>query len=196
MSPSDTYAIVAGEAVETLDGHSISPAEPAGFSAKALDALYRTHGSRLCRFFARRVGHEEAADVVQEAFARLARILPAARYPIDRPEAFVTTVATNVLRDRARTAARHALRVSQLASEDHLAEDDPHRLVESREALRAVEHALAAMNPRRRRIFWLHRFEDLTYAQIGDEVGMSEKGVKKQMAKALVELRCAVERGE
>ena len=33
----------------------------------------------------------------------------------------------------------------------------------------------------------------LTYAEIGEEVGMSEKGVKKQMAKALGELRRAAD---
>jgi RNA polymerase sigma factor (sigma-70 family) len=58
------------------------------------------------------------------------------------------------------------------------------------------ERALAKMNPRRRRIFMLHRFEQFTYAEIGGEVGMSEKGVKKQMAKALMELRRAAERPE
>ena len=67
-------------------------------------------------------------------------------------------------------------------------------MFEDREAVCAIERALADMNPRRRRIFMLHRFEDLTYAEIGGAVGMSEKGVKKQMAKALVELRLAVDR--
>ena len=37
----------------------------------------------------------------------------------------------------------------------------------------------------------LHRFEQMSYADIGREVGMSEKGIKKQMAKALLELRRA-----
>ena len=55
-----------------------------------------------------------------------------------------------------------------------------------------VARALSDMNPRRRKIFLLHRTENLTYAEIGETVGMSEKGVKKQMAKALLELRCAV----
>jgi RNA polymerase sigma-70 factor (ECF subfamily) len=65
--------------------------------------------------------------------------------------------------------------------------------LESREALRRIELALAMMPSRRARIFTLHRFEQMTYAQVANEVGMSEKAVKKQIAKALVQLRGAVE---
>jgi DNA-directed RNA polymerase specialized sigma24 family protein len=41
----------------------------------------------------------------------------------------------------------------------------------------------------------LHRVEHLTYAQIAAETGMSVKGVKKQMAKALLQLRTEIDRG-
>jgi RNA polymerase sigma-70 factor (ECF subfamily) len=158
-----------------------------------LDTLYRRHAARLIRELARRVGRDVARDVTQEAFAKLASLRRGGR-AIESPEAFVTTVAVNVLRDRARAAARRALQDHQLVNDRGEVGPDPHRLFESRETLRAVERALAAMNPRRRRIFVLHRFEQLTYAEIGGAVGMSEKGVKKQIAKALVELRRAAER--
>lgn len=194
MSSGEARVIPSGEAIELGNARSMASAEPRLFSSQALEALYREHGARLRGLLARRVGVEDASDAVHEAFAKLARMLPTGRASIHRPEAFVTTVATNVLRDRARTAARQALHLSQLASHDCAGEDDPHRLLESREALRAIEQALSGMSARRRRIFLLHRFEHLTYAEIGLEVGMSEKGVKKQMAKALLELRCAVER--
>jgi RNA polymerase sigma factor (sigma-70 family) len=163
-------------------------------SEGGLETLYRDHGSRLRRLLARRVGRDEAADLVQEAFAKLAAILSLARAPIAKPEAFVTTVATNILRDRARAAARNALREHELVPAALAQAADPHQIAEGREALRAIERALGVMNPRRRRIFLLHRQERLTYAEIGRMVGMSEKGVKKQMAKALVELRCALDR--
>lgn len=162
------------------------------WSAAGLEALYRQHGPRLLRSLARRVGHEDARDLVQEAFARLASMVSGSR-PIERPEAFVTTVATNALRDRARRAARRAQYLHSIEDREPVATEDPHRLSESRQALQAIERSLADMNLRRRRIFMLHRFERLTYAEIGRAIGMSEKGVKKQIAKALVELRNAVE---
>jgi RNA polymerase sigma-70 factor (ECF subfamily) len=179
------------------DSDHVAAVTPAGglFSAAALEHLYRTHTARLVRHLARRVGRDDAGDIVNEAFTKLACAGPDARRAIESPEAFVTTVATNVLRDRARLAARRAVQLEQLALDAGQSAADPHRLLEAREALRAVEQALQRMNPRRRRIFMLHRFEQMTYAEIGTEVGMSEKGVKKQMAKALFELRVAADRG-
>lgn len=161
------------------------------FTSVWLEALYRRHAARLLRRFERSIGHENAGEVVNEAFARLAEGSAERNREIVSPEAFVTTVATNVLRDRARAAARQALQQQEMVSTDEVA-PDPHRLLESREALHTIESALASMSPRRRRIFLLHRFENMTYAQVGVEVGMSEKGVKKQIAKALAELRLAI----
>jgi RNA polymerase sigma-70 factor (ECF subfamily) len=163
-------------------------------SAAGLDAVYRSHAGRLVRGLARWGSREDAGDAVQEAFAKMAAMLGASGSNLASPEAYVTTVATNVLRDRARTVAREALRDRELALDAPSEASDPHNLMESREALRAIERALASMNARRARIFALHRFEQMTYAQIAGEVGMSEKGVKKQIAKALVELRDAVGR--
>lgn len=165
-------------------------------STAGLEAIYRRFAPRLVRHFARRVGREEASDVVHEAFAKLAAPSVAAGNAIESPEAFVATVATNVLRDRARAAARRALQDRQLAYEPHDSGADPHRVFEGREALRAIEGALARMSARRREIFLLHRFQEMTYAEIGGAIGMSEKGVKKQIAKALVALRAAAGRGE
>jgi RNA polymerase sigma-70 factor (ECF subfamily) len=163
-------------------------------SVASLDAVYRSHASRLVRGLARWGSREDAGDAVQEAFAKMAAVLGASGSNPASPEAYVTTVATNVLRDQARTAAREALRDRELAFDAPAETPDPHDLMESREALRAIERKLASMNARRARIFALHRFEHMTYAQIAGEVGMSEKGVKKQIAKALVELRDAVGR--
>lgn len=194
MNALDPCGLGQGEPVECLDGPALPATGPDLLSAASLEALYRQHGPRLLRSLARRVGREDAGDLVQEAFARLASMVPGAR-AIERPEAFVTTVATNILRDRARGAARQALLLHACDEGEPVATLDPHRLTEGRQALQAIEQALATMNPRRRRIFMLHRFERLTYAEIGGAIGMSEKGVKKQIAKALVELRSALEQG-
>lgn len=173
------------------DNSADTRARPGLLSPSTLEALYRTYSARLVRRLARRIGNDDAGDVVQEAFAKLVGGPPATpERAINSPEAFVTTVATNVLRDRARAAARLAFDY-QVAMGEQTSAPDIHRTAESREALRAIELALANMIPRRRRIFMLHRFENMTYAEIGLEVGMSEKGIKTQIAKALAELRLA-----
>lgn len=158
-------------------------------SSVMMDSLYRSQFARLHRLFSRRIGGEEAFDLVHEAFARFARKQQASSMTIERPEAYLSTVATNLLRDRARAAARRAAGQSLAIAESDTSLADPHRLLEDREALTRLEHAIARLDARRRRIFLLHRLEQLTYEEIAREVGMSPKGVKKQMAKALFELR-------
>jgi len=154
-----------------------------------LDSLYQACADRLTRFFARRAGPEEALDLVHETFARLA----GARASVVAPEAYANRIATNLLRDRARAAARRALAARSDGEADLSAiSEDPHRLLEARERLVVLERAVQQLGARRRRIFLLHRVEGLTYAEIADEVGMSVKGVKKQMTKALIELRRAM----
>lgn len=154
-----------------------------------LATLYRACSNRLARYFARRAGGDDALDLVHDAFMRFAALDPHATRAIARPEAYLNRVATNLLRDRARMAARRALDAQGEVAAPEAVVADPHRLLEEREALARLEQAVARMSIRRRRIFLLHRVEGLTYAQIGEEVGMSVKGVKKQMAKALFELR-------
>lgn len=158
-------------------------------ASNRLAMLYRTCSNRLARYFNRRGGGDDALDLVHDAFLRFAALDPHAARAIATPEAYLNRVATNLLRDRARAAARRALEMQGDVAAPEARAVDPHRLLEEREALARLEQAVARMGPRRRRIFLLHRVEGLTYAQIAQEVGMSVKGVKKQMAKALFELR-------
>jgi RNA polymerase sigma factor (sigma-70 family) len=157
-----------------------------------LEQLYRNQAARLTRFFSRRADRQDAQDLVHDAFTRMAGLSRNAAPAVERPEAYLGTVATNLLRDRARTAARRALDRHDALDPEALPTDDPHHRLEQRDILARLDRALAALPSRRRRIFLLHRLDHLTYAEIGDVVGMSEKGVKKQMAKALFDLRCAL----
>jgi len=160
--------------------------------AFTLERLYRTQSARLSSFFSRRVDKQDVEDLVHEVFARLAKIGRARVPEIEQPEAYLSVVATNILRDRARTAARRALDRHEAINPENLRTEDPHHRLEQRDVIARIDNALLTLSPRRRQIFLLHRLDHLTYAEIGDVVGMSEKGVKKQMAKALYQLRCAL----
>src|SRR3546814_7489986 len=81
-----------------------------------------------------------------------------------------------------------------MLDENRVSSPDPHQLLEARDTLARLEQAVGKLSLRRQRIFLLHRLEHLTYAEIAKEVGMSVKGVKKQMANALAELRSEMER--
>src|SRR3546814_5963650 len=69
-----------------------------------LAELHRIHCGRLLRFFARHGARQDAADLVQESFARLAGARAKQGAAIERPEAYLNTIACNLLRARARIA--------------------------------------------------------------------------------------------
>lgn len=172
------------------EGDPLPPEDStAAFEGNGLEALYDSHANRLLRFFSRRAGITEAPDLLHETFARMAGVEAAARRRIESPGAFLTRIAVNLLRDRARSAARRSPACHLEFDERVHGAVDPQRLLDDRDALSRLEQAVGRLNPRTREIFLLHRVEGLTYAEIAQEVGMSVKGVKKQMTKALFRLR-------
>src|SRR3546814_7363654 len=70
----------------------------------AFEKVYRTEHRRLLRKLRRRVGPDEAPDLVQEAFARLL----GARDPerIENPAAYLSRITHNMLINRARKRQR------------------------------------------------------------------------------------------
>jgi RNA polymerase sigma-70 factor (ECF subfamily) len=156
--------------------------------ARDFDALYRAQAPRLLRLFSRRADGQEARDLVNEAFARLLGVERRLAGAVERPAAYLTRIAANLLKDRARVQRRTSDSHVPFDENVHGAVDDG-QCHADRELLRRLNEAVQCLRPRTREIFLLHRVEGLSYAQIADEVGMSAKGVKKQMAKALFELR-------
>lgn len=155
---------------------------------RTLNELYSSQSGKLRRFFKRRAGSNDADDLVHEAFARYATRTDQPPDLIAEPEAYLQTIATNLLRNRAKLAVRRAA-CHHHAFDDLVPGADPTTLLEQRDALRWVDAAISRLRPRTREVFMLKRVEELTYLQIAERMGMSVKGVKKQMAKALYELR-------
>lgn len=54
---------------------------------------------------------------------------------------------------------------------------------------RLVREAIGRLPEKTRRIFLMSRFENKTYGEIADEVGLSVKSIEFHMSKALRELR-------
>ncbi|MCM8732414.1 RNA polymerase sigma factor [Hephaestia sp. GCM10023244] len=176
------------DAVRACD--PLPPEDRKGCAAQpSLDDLYRDERPRLFRLFRRRVGAGEAQDLVQEAFARFAGRKAQPVEAIAEPEAYLTRLATNLLRDRAKFAVRRAAAYHQSFNDDVAAGPDPADQLERRDLLRRLDAAVKRLRPRTREVFLLQRVEGLTYAEIAGRTGMSVKAVKKQIAKALFDLR-------
>ena len=169
------------------DGCDAAPATEADDRIR-VQQLYREHSLALVRQLTRKTGCRELArELANETFVRLLRMAPGNLGRIERPEAFLRRVSTNLLRDWGRTASlrERAQPTLEIASDRQL---DPVAALESRDTLRRLEQAVAKMKPRTREIFLAHRLHGFSYTEIAERTGLSVKGVEKQMSKAIAKI--------
>lgn len=157
-----------------------------------LDALYRLHASALLRYLIRLTGDPEvAADALQETFVRLVE-----RPPMDlQSRAWLFTVATNLVREEGRTAARRRGLLDRGAADASViprSEAAPDDLLVIDERRRVVLAALATLSTRDRTAL-LMREEGFTHEEIAAAVDTTTKSVGTIIARALRKLAAALE---
>jgi RNA polymerase sigma-70 factor (ECF subfamily) len=160
-------------------------------SAKhGLDARFRL---ALMAYFLRRTGsYSEAEDLTQETFARL--IGSAGFERADEPQAYVFRVASNLLHDRGRAAARMGKYTAcppQMLDETSLnvPEDfEPERVLIGRESLSEVLSCLDELGQRTKSIFIMFRLEGMKQKDIAALYGMGQSTVEKQVMLAVMHL--------
>ena len=157
-------------------------------SVLALNDLYLTQAPKLLRYFARRTDRQDANDLVQESFARLADAAAAPDKVIEQPEAYLNRIATNLLRDRAKIALQRSLARHVPADEESLAGPDIVAALEARDLLNRIQNALMRLGPKTRDIFLAHRVDGFSYSDIAKRTGLSVKGVEWHMTKAITHL--------
>lgn len=157
-------------------------------SALVLEDLYRTRASKLHRFFAQRTERQDAGDLVQESFIRLAEASASKEKVIDHPEAYLNQIATNILRDRAKMALQKSLARQVNVDEVSIPGPDMVAALEARDTLNRLQTALMKLKPRTRDIFLAHRVDGMSYRDIARDQGLSIKGVEWHMHKAITQL--------
>jgi len=151
-----------------------------------LDELFADHGKRLYRLALRLSrSPEDAEDLVQETFLRVAehaRRVP--RRPADS-EAWLVRVLVNLSRDRHRRAT-----TARRATPALLAETPTVAAASTAvEARRDVVRALAALPPRRRAVVVLVELEELDSAEVARLLGIARVTVRWHLAAGRAELR-------
>lgn len=144
------------------------------------DTAFGTHYPALFRYLHRLTGDaDRAADIAQESFVRLLdRSLPA-----EKVRGWLYTVATNLVRDDARTRdrRRRLLEAKEVAPEPP---PRPDQRVERAERIAAVRGVLDALPARDQQLLLL-REAGFRYAEIAQIVGVPRTSVGKMLARAL-----------
>jgi RNA polymerase sigma factor (sigma-70 family) len=153
--------------------------------------MFREIDGALRRFLRRRLRcPDDADDLAQEVYLRMSRH-PDLRQ-VDCLKTFAYQTALNLVRDRSRRAytrsRRHTVSIDSIELAGGV---DPldHALYDER--LQQIEGALAVMSPPCREALLMHRFDDVTYAEVARSLGVSVSMIEKYISAALVELRHA-----
>jgi RNA polymerase sigma-70 factor (ECF subfamily) len=151
--------------------------------------VYDRHDSELRNYLRKRLAAAaDVDDVIQEIYLRIAR------YPtpdaILNTQAFVMTIAANLLRDRFAMAVRrrHDLQVPYDEAALPCRRPSLELQLEAEQTLAIVLAALSELKPKTRDALILHRFRNLTYPQIAERMGLSTSMVQKHINQALVHI--------
>lgn len=150
----------------------------------SFDFLFRRHRQELLAFAGQRSNQEVAEDLVQEAYLRF--LQQAGSTVIDNPRAYLYRITHNLAADY----LRHSyIRSRYDGDQDELCVVDPQPKPDAAaDALQRWQLCLQALKDLPevyRHVLLLHRFDGLTYAEIGKALGLPTRTVERYAAKAI-----------
>ncbi|MDR1414435.1 MAG: RNA polymerase sigma-70 factor [Odoribacteraceae bacterium] len=134
-----------------------------------------------------------AEDIVQEVFTRVWVAREEAR-EVEFFHAYVKTIARNVAANHLKRLARERVILGELLADAPATTSSTEDEVLENEFRRLLDEAVAALPPRQREVFLLHRRDHLKQEEIAERLHLSYHTVKEHMKKALAALRLHVER--
>jgi RNA polymerase sigma-70 factor (ECF subfamily) len=157
-----------------------------------LEETFRVEGRRLLHYLIRRVGPDQAPDLVQEVFMRAAGSPQAAQ--LANPVGFIRRITRNLLIDRARHRERNKVVMFPLDDQRDLGVAPEQGLeIEARDLLRIYNEAVGRLPEKTRQVLLMRRDDRLTYQQIGEELGIAVDTVKYHVKRANAYIAAAVE---
>lgn len=158
--------------------------------ARLVDRLFRDHNRELLRFLQARLRDEgEAREVAQEAYVRLLQLENTGAISFLR--AYLFRIAANLAFDRLKS--RRLLRLDAGDADACLEEiADPlelERAVLAADQLKLFQSCLDELPPKCRQVFLLHRIQRLGAQQVAAQLNISDRMVRKHIARALIYCR-------
>ncbi len=167
----------------------------------ALLTTYFEQREAMRRFFQARLGPTaDVEDLVQDLYLKVVAADGGAE--VREPRAYLYRLASNLMMDRWRSGRRTAARDAAWRDVVHVSgptedlDDAPsaEAVVAGRERLASLIEGLDRLPDKTRTIFRLHKFQDLSYAEVAQTLGVSKSTVEKHMMSALKALAARVGR--
>jgi RNA polymerase sigma factor (sigma-70 family) len=150
--------------------------------------MFTKHQSALTGFFRRRVAHPwDAQDLAQEVYLRLLRVDSRDGSAIDNPEAYLYTVAANLVKEHGVLQKRvpQSLDIASVFPELEAPGGSAQDEVERDARYAWLRDTLDRLPPRCRAVMVMQYRDNMSYEQIAAELGVSTHMVKKTVVKAL-----------
>lgn len=163
-----------------------------GGDTDAFEALVTAYQKQIYNLTLRYASNpEDAADLTQEAFLRAYRSLGTFRGD-SRFSVWLYRLATNVCIDHLRSRGRGSASSLTVENDEEEPEEldipdasfEPQKELERRELQRTVREGLKALSDDAREIVILRELEGLSYAEIGERLGLEAGTVKSRLFRA------------
>ncbi|WP_119944396.1 sigma-70 family RNA polymerase sigma factor [Neorhizobium sp. NCHU2750] len=149
-----------------------------------IESLYIAERSRLERLAGRKVGHANAADVVQDVFTS---IWSKAREHVILTPAYLVRATGYAAISQFRTDRRHERILADLTEEQYSPPVImPDQIVSARQELQRLQDAIDGLPERTRKIFLLNRVHNCSYDEIAFALDLSYSTVEREIAKAIL----------
>jgi RNA polymerase sigma-70 factor (ECF subfamily) len=155
-----------------------------------LGLLYKRYSRRFFGFFYRMTQSGSVSeDLVQNVFMRM---LKYKHTYLDNGsfESWAFQLARNVHHDHYRKSNRYVFSETMDKWEEKLVDESNYEhQQEGRESIDQLRQALDALDPEKREIIELTRFQNLKYAQVAEMIGTTEGALKVKIHRILKELK-------
>ena len=164
----------------------MSQSENSVCEKKVFNRLFDLNSESLRNYLYYQCGDlQQAEDLVQEAFIKLWNNCKKVLF--EKARGFLFAVAKNAFYNQVehqKVVLKYAKQTQKTAETE-----TPEFKLEEKEFMARLQHAIAELPEGQREVFLLNRMDQMTYKEIAEFLGVSQKAVEKRMHKALVKLR-------
>jgi RNA polymerase sigma factor (sigma-70 family) len=163
----------------------------------AMMSVLKNQLRQLQKFLRRRgASPQDAEDLVQEAVVRLFAYTRKSG-EVRNPAAFLTRTALNLAVDLHRSSRRDRFEPEPVEVLDLLdIGPAPDEVLAAEQRLLGMRKALDNVSRRTREVFFMHRLQGLSHAEIAEKLEVSKSAVEKHIASALTILTIERQRDE